>query len=78
MLSLAALYIKERALTEKSYEDAQHIAIATVAKADVVISWNYKHMVNFLKIKQYNTINIRKGYQTISIYTPRDVIKIEL
>ncbi|MCG8340572.1 MAG: PIN domain-containing protein [Cytophagales bacterium] len=73
-LELADLYIKEGALTEKSKNDAQHIATATVEGASVIVSWNFKHMVNFLKIQQYNSINLRQGYRIISIHTPIEII----
>ena len=54
--------------------DAQHIAIATGEGASVLVSWNFKHVVNFLKIRQYNSINLREGYRMISIHTPREII----
>ncbi|MFW6100106.1 MAG: hypothetical protein ACOC90_01855, partial [Bacteroidota bacterium] len=43
---LAKSYIYEGAVTEKFFEDAQHIAIATVYKVDVLVSWNFRHIVN--------------------------------
>jgi len=76
-LELAEVYIEEGALGAKSFNDAQHIAIATVSRANVIISWNFRHMVNFLKIRQYNSINLREGYGMINIYTPRDVVSME-
>lgn len=76
-VNLAAMYVREGALTEKGINDAQHIAIATVARANVIVSWNFKHMVNFLKIRQYNAINLREGYGIISIYTPVDIVSID-
>jgi predicted nucleic acid-binding protein len=72
-IRLAGLYIKEGALTEKSINDAQHIAIATVEEAGVLVSWNFKHVVNFLKIRHYNSINLREGYRTISIHAPIEI-----
>lgn len=51
---LANLYLKEGAITKKYYEDALHIAIATINKVDVLVSWNFKHIVNLDRIK--NTI----------------------
>jgi predicted nucleic acid-binding protein len=69
MSTLAEMYIKEGALTKKSSNDAEHIAIATIARATAIISWNFKHMANFIKIQQYNTINLREGYRLINIHT---------
>ena len=70
MTELAELYIEEGALTKKSINDAQHIAIATIAEVNALVSWNFKHMVNFMRIKQYDDINSRKGYNTLRIDTP--------
>ncbi|MBW8050389.1 MAG: type II toxin-antitoxin system VapC family toxin [Cytophagales bacterium] len=70
---LANKYIAEGALTEKSYTDAQHIAIATILKVDSLVSWNFRHMVNFFKIRQYNSINLKYGYSTIDIRTPKEI-----
>jgi len=71
---LASRYISEGALTAKLYSDAQHIAIATILKVDSLVSWNFRHMVNFFRIKQYNAINLKFGYQIIDIRTPKEVI----
>ena len=60
--TLAGHYISEGALTQKFYSDAQHIAIATILKVDSFVSWNFRHMVNFFRIKQYNAINLKFGY----------------
>jgi len=71
---LAKHYITEGVLTPKFESDAQHIAMSTILKVDSLISWNFKHMVNFFRIKQYNSINLKFGYQTIDIRTPKEVI----
>ena len=72
-LGLADNYVKEGALTPKFLSDAQHIAISTIVKVDSLVSWNFKHMVNFFRIKQYNAINLKFGFQTIDIRTPKEV-----
>ena len=71
--TLAGHYITEGVLTPKFYSDAQHIAIASILKVDSLVSWNFKHMVNFFRIKQYNAINLKFGYQAIDIRTPKEV-----
>lgn len=70
---LAGHYIEEGALTAKYEADAQHIAIATILKVDSLVSWNFRHMVNFFRIKQYNSINLKFGYSIIDIRTPKEV-----
>lgn len=57
--------------------DAQHIAIATVARVDVLVSWNFKHIVNLQRIHGYNSVNLRYGYPMIEIRTPREVMSDE-
>ncbi len=71
---LASHYITEAVLSPKFESDAQHIAMATILKVDSLVSWNFKHMVNFFRIKQYNSINLKFGYQSIDIRTPKEVI----
>jgi len=70
---LAANYLKEGALTKKFKSDAFHIAIATTLRVDSLVSWNFKHMVNFFRIRQYNSINLKYGYPIIDIRTPKEV-----
>jgi len=71
---LAGNYISDGILTPKFESDAQHMAMANILKVDNVVSWNIKHMVNFFRIKQNNSINLKFGYQTIDIRTPKEVI----
>ena len=72
-LALADQYVREGALTSKFHSDAQHIAIASMIKVDSLVSWNFKHMVNFFRIKQYNSINLKYGHSIIDIRTPKEV-----
>lgn len=72
-LRLAGKYVSEGALTPKYYSDAQHISISTKLKVESLVSWNFRHMVNFFRIKQYNSINLKFGYSIIDIRTPKEV-----
>ena len=74
---LASRYIEENVITEKSYVDAQHIAIATIHRADVLVSWNFKHIVNLERIHGYNSVNLKLGYPMLEIRTPIEVLKYE-
>jgi predicted nucleic acid-binding protein len=74
--TLALLYIEEKALGRASRNDAYHIALASVNRVDCLISWNFKHIVNFDKIKLFNAINIRCGYPQIDIRSPLEFLKI--
>ena len=74
MDELAEKYMQEKIVTDKYYDDALHIAIATVMKIDVLVSWNFKHIVNYDKIIKFNGVNISEGYSHLEIRTPREVI----
>ena len=70
---LAEAYITAGVITGKMRVDAQHIAIASVARVDVLVSWNFKHIVNLSRIHGYNSVNLRRGYPTLEIRAPREV-----
>ncbi len=74
---LADIYINEKVVSKTSMADCQHIALATVYKADVLVSWNFKHIVNLEKIRGYNSINFREGYQMTEIRTPKEIFNYE-
>ncbi len=63
--------------SEKYSTDALHVALATVSQASLIVSWNFKHIVNFQKIPMYNTVNTQHSYSEISIYSPLEVIDYE-
>ena len=53
--------------------DAQHIAVATVARVDVLVSWNFRHIVNVDRIRGFNAVNLRVGYPLLEIRSPLEV-----
>ncbi len=67
-------YLKAKILGKASESDALHVANATVAKADMIVSWNFKHIVHYDKIRGFNSVNMREGYGTIAIYSPKEVV----
>jgi len=66
--ALAAQYIAEGVVGELSLDDCKHIAIATLAHADALVSWNFKHVIN--RRDGYNSVNERLGYPKIEILAP--------
>lgn len=70
---LAAAYVEEGAIGERMRADALHIALATVARVDVLVSRNFKHIVNLRRIRAYNSVNLKGGYPLLEIRTPREV-----
>lgn len=76
-VELATEYITEKVVGQTSFADCLHIAIATINKADFLISWNFKHIVNIQRIRGYNSINIKNGYKNLEIRSPREFEKYE-
>jgi predicted nucleic acid-binding protein len=72
-LELANTYIARGILTPKYRNDALHIAIATIANVDVLVSWNFQHIVRLDKIRRFNAVNLELGYKLIDIRSPREV-----
>ncbi|MBP7867342.1 MAG: PIN domain-containing protein [Acidobacteria bacterium] len=72
-LELAAEYIRSGILGEASRGDALHVAAATVAGADLILSWNFKHIVNYNRIRRFNGVNVLLGYRSMTILSPREV-----
>lgn len=73
-IKLADIYVNERVVGKSSIEDCRHIAIATINNVDILASWNFKHIVNIDKINGYNSVNLKYGYSTLEIRSPRDLI----
>ena len=73
-MSLANSYLKEGVIAEHSLSDARHIAIATVEKVNVLVSWNFKHIVNLNRIHLINSVNLKLGYPILEIRSPLEVI----
>jgi predicted nucleic acid-binding protein len=73
-VELANEYITENVVGKTSYPDCLHIALATINQADLLISWNFKHIVNIERIRGYNSINIKNGYKQLEIRSPRDLM----
>jgi hypothetical protein len=76
-VNLALEYIRENVVGQTSYDDCLHIAIATISRIDLLVSWNFKHIVNIKRIRGYNGINIKNGYHSIEIRSPKDLIDYE-
>jgi len=39
----------------------------------MIVSWNFKHIVHYDKIRLYNAVNTLRGYTPIGIYSPWEV-----
>lgn len=73
VLALRDAYLAAGIVGPRWKEDAAHVAAATVARADAIISWNFRHVVRLDKIKRYNQVNLLNGWGILTILSPREV-----
>jgi predicted nucleic acid-binding protein len=74
IVTLATAYVEENVVGATSFDDCVHIATATVYRADLLVSWNFKHIVNVYRARGYNAINMRRGYPVLSIHSPKEIV----
>lgn len=74
---LADQYLKENVVGKTSRSDCVHIALATLNNADILVSWNFKHIVNINRIRGYNSVNYKLGHKILEIRTPREILAYE-
>lgn len=72
--SLSESYVQAGIVGRASWKDAAHVAAATVSGADLIVSWNFKHIVHFDKINGYQGVNLIHGFKPIPIYSPKEVV----
>lgn len=72
-IALQAAYLDHGVVTERWATDALHVAVASVARCAAIVSWNFRHIVNFRRIPLYNGVNALMGYGPIAIHSPPEV-----
>ena len=77
-LNLAREIVSTGILTEKSFDDCQHIAAAVLSECDIIVSWNFKHLVNIKTIQGVRKITQLKGYKDIEIMNPTTLLEMEV
>jgi hypothetical protein len=73
-VNLADTYLAENVVGRTSRSDCFHIAMATIFGVDILVSWNFKHIVNVKRIRGYNAVNMKLGFKTIDIRSPKEII----
>ena len=73
--TLANAYVREGALTSRHKVDCVHIALAVTSGCDIIVSWNFKHMVRMSTIRKVRTVNVQNGYfKMIDIVSPTTML----
>lgn len=75
--ALLARYQEHGIVSQSFIPDGLHIALATAAQVDLLVSWNFRHIVRFDKIRAFNAVSRELGYKEIEIYSPREVTRYE-
>jgi len=75
--ALADAYLTHGIVGPGSRSDALHVALATVGRVDVLVSWNFKHIVNIGRIRLFNAVNLEQGYGPVEIRSPMEVVPDE-
>ena len=76
-IALRDAYLQGEVVTQKYADDALHVAQATLARADVIVSWNFRHLVNPARIRDFNGINlVVQGYGLMIIMTPAELVSV--
>lgn len=76
-IALVGIYVDHKILAERFRNDMLHIALSTISDVDILVSWNFRHIVRYDKIRQFNAVNLEQGYHALNIYSPREVTSYE-
>ena len=71
--ALATQYLAENVVGKTSFDDCRHIALATIANADAIVSWNFGHIVE--RRDDYNDVNEKLGYPIVTIQSPKQFLE---
>jgi predicted nucleic acid-binding protein len=66
-------YLAAKILGPASAVDAMHVALATVIRADAIVSWNFRHIVHLDKMRRFNQVNVATGFGPLTIVSPNEV-----
>lgn len=71
---LAAAYLAAAVVPLKHADGALHVAIATMHGVRLIVSWNFKHLVNVLREDGFNAVNLLRGWPPVRIVSPKEII----
>ncbi len=72
--SLAREFLRVGAVPPSKVDDARHVALALTKSLDVLVSWNYRHLVNVRRRELFHQVGVGNGYyKRLQIVTPPEV-----
>ena len=72
---VAKQFVDNGILTNKSLDDCRHIACSIVCDCDIIISWNFKHIVNYKTMRGVKLVSALSGYDEVIICTPTILVE---
>lgn len=72
---LAEKFIDFGILKKKSFDDCTNIAVAIISNCDIIVSWNFKHIVNHKTIQGVKVVTTLEGYKDVIIYSPTFLVE---
>ncbi|HEX8210488.1 MAG TPA: hypothetical protein VF584_09965 [Longimicrobium sp.] len=73
--SLAIRYVEKGVIGGARHADALHVASATVHRVDLLASWDFRDIVNPVRVRGYNAVNASEGYWPLVIKSPEEVVR---
>ena len=71
--ALFAAYQAVRIVPARFRNDLRHVAVATIARVEAIVSWNFRHLVNVRTRRAIHAVHLRLGYPLIEIVSPEEV-----
>ncbi len=71
--TLAQAYVESGIVPTRYVADALHIAAAVYGDADILLSWNFKHLVKRNTRLMVNSVNAQRGLRSIEILAPPEL-----
>jgi hypothetical protein len=66
-------YIATGVVPRRYRNDLRHVAMATIARVDALLSWNFRHLVNLETRRAVHAVNVRLGYALLDIVSPEEI-----
>src|SRR5262249_37099539 len=71
--NLAGEYVQRGVFSAAMAMDALHVALAVTTGQDILVSWNFRHLVNRRRRGLVNEVNVLMGNPSIEILAPPEV-----
>ena len=70
---LAEIYIKQGIFPEKYFDDALHVALASVNQIGILLSWNFTHLVKLKTRRMVSIVNLSENVMPVEIASPPEL-----